>query len=68
MTSLIVQFNLTGVDKNPTDPVLQHNVHVLGLTAEDRHAIQLDRTFIPSPQVVARFSHKFDLPLQYRIM
>lgn len=49
------------------DPAMEFTIHVLSLTTEDQHAMQLDSAFVPSPNVHARFSHSFRLPIGQNI-
>ncbi|KAG8215603.1 hypothetical protein J3R82DRAFT_7468 [Butyriboletus roseoflavus] len=45
---------------------LLYTVHLMNLTAQDRHELQLNPSAIPSPQF--RFSHKFSLPLGHSVV
>ena len=42
-----------------------HMVHVMNLTTQDQHELQLNRSAIPSPHF--RFSHMFNLPLGHTV-
>ncbi|KAL6309202.1 hypothetical protein BKA93DRAFT_724346 [Sparassis latifolia] len=49
------------------EPSLEYVVHILSLTAEHKHNLQLDPSFVPQPGVHERLSHKFHLPIDHEI-
>ncbi|KAI5994326.1 hypothetical protein EDD15DRAFT_2432753 [Pisolithus albus] len=53
------QLRLSGVRETQEDPVTCFTVHTMSLTEQDKHALQLDTSTIPSP--CFRFEHKFCL-------
>ncbi|KAF5388164.1 hypothetical protein D9615_000204 [Tricholomella constricta] len=59
---------IVGKTITQTEPVLEYQIHVLGLSADHRHNLQLDPSFIPSPQVEKRLSYSFRLPVEYQIL
>jgi hypothetical protein len=50
------------------EPALTYKIHVLGLSADHRHNLQLDHSFVPSPDVNERFSYSFRLPLEHQVL
>ncbi|KAL1684093.1 hypothetical protein EV122DRAFT_200466 [Schizophyllum commune] len=49
------------------DPSIEYTIHPLGLSAEDRQTMQLDRTHIPTLREQHRSLYHFKLPLSHRI-
>ena len=43
-----------------------YTVHLMNLTAQDQHELQLNPIAIPSPRF--KFSHKFTLPLGHFVV
>ncbi|KAF7982845.1 hypothetical protein HWV62_25812 [Athelia sp. TMB] len=60
-SSYYTSYQLSGTHETLQEPVIEHKIHLLDLTAEDKHNMQLDQMFIPSPQ--DKFSHSFSLPI-----
>ncbi|EMD40863.1 hypothetical protein CERSUDRAFT_121499 [Gelatoporia subvermispora B] len=54
--------------KISTGPVLRYTIHPLDLTADDKHSMQLDATFIPTPRMHAQSRVTFDLPANHDII
>jgi hypothetical protein len=46
---------------------MEFTIHAMQLTTEHQHTMQLDPTFVPSPNVNRRFSHSFRLPVGHNI-
>ncbi|KAF7978535.1 hypothetical protein HWV62_45432 [Athelia sp. TMB] len=59
--SYYTSYQLFGTHETLQEPVIEHKIHLLDLTTEDKHNMQLDQMFIPSPQ--DKFSHSFSLPI-----
>ncbi|KAG5646404.1 hypothetical protein DXG03_003454 [Asterophora parasitica] len=66
--STALRVAMTGKTTTQTEPVLQYQIHVLGLSSDHRHNLQLDPSFIPSPQVEKRLSYSFTLPVEHQIL
>jgi hypothetical protein len=47
------------------DSQVEYTIHVLNLTAQDQHMLQLDPTYVPTPH--DRFSYSFHLGIGYSI-
>ena len=43
-----------------------YTVHVMSLTTQDQHELQLNPNAVPSPRF--RFTHRFNLPLGHIVM
>ncbi|KAF7356372.1 VWFA domain-containing protein [Mycena venus] len=61
-------FKISGTDESHTEPAVQCRLHMLHLTADDQHEIQLDSKFVPSPHLQASSVQVFHLPLGQRIL
>ncbi|KAJ7931787.1 hypothetical protein B0H13DRAFT_2227876 [Mycena leptocephala] len=61
-------FKISGTDKTRTEPAVECKLHILQLTRDDQHTLQMDSTFVPSPHVQASSVQAFNLPLGYRIL
>ncbi|KAH8094847.1 hypothetical protein BXZ70DRAFT_339404 [Cristinia sonorae] len=61
-------YSFNGTHELQSDAKLQYTVYQLQLTQEDRHSLQTDPAFIPSPKIRPRdVSICFRLPLDYNI-
>ncbi|KIJ61776.1 hypothetical protein HYDPIDRAFT_115606 [Hydnomerulius pinastri MD-312] len=58
-------YELTGSRESMEDPMLLFTVHLMQLTAQDQHDLQLVPTTIPTPRL--KPSHSFRLPLDFSI-
>ena len=65
---LIASYHVVGRQEYFEDPANEYTIHVLNSTADDKHNMQLDPTFIPSPSVSQRLSHSFRLTLGKHIV
>ena len=65
---LIASYHVVGRQEYFEDPANEYTIHVLNSTADDKHNMQLDPTFIPSPSVNQRLSHSFRLTLSKHIV
>ncbi|KAF8548147.1 hypothetical protein OG21DRAFT_1607071, partial [Imleria badia] len=54
-------YRITGSRASRQEPMVMYTVHVMNLTTEDQHELQLNPIAIPSPRF--RFRHTFNLPL-----
>ncbi|KAJ6514882.1 hypothetical protein C8R47DRAFT_1275662 [Mycena vitilis] len=61
-------FKIDGTDKSREDPTVECKLHQLHLTTDDRHSLQSDPTFVPSPHLQASSVQVFNLPLEHRIL
>ncbi|KAJ6620561.1 hypothetical protein B0H10DRAFT_2188402 [Mycena sp. CBHHK59/15] len=61
-------FKITGHIKDRTEPKIECRIHVMYLTTEDQHTLQLDPAFVPQPRVQACSAQIFHLPLGHRIL
>jgi hypothetical protein len=50
------------------EPALKYTIRVLALSAEHRHNLQLDPTFVPFPNVNERLSSSFRLPVEHQVL
>jgi hypothetical protein len=50
------------------EPALEYKIHVLEITADDRQSLQMNPSFIPSPNVQERLSHRLRLPVDHNIL
>jgi hypothetical protein len=66
--SLGASFKITASDKSRTEPTVECKLHVVHLTTDDQHTLQLDPTFVPSPHLQASSAQTFQLPLGRRIL
>jgi hypothetical protein len=57
-----IGFKITGRWEAPQLPQIKLCVHLMDLTREDRHSMQLDSKYIPTPTINDRFSSSFHLP------
>ncbi|KAF9228244.1 hypothetical protein BS17DRAFT_877588 [Gyrodon lividus] len=64
-SSVSSSYELTGSRESLEDAMLLFTVHLMQLTAQDQHDLQLDPTTIPSPRF--KTSHSFLLPLGHSI-
>lgn len=51
-----------------TQPVYEYKIHVIGLSSDERHNLQLNPSFIPCPQFDSKFSYSFQLPIECQIL
>ncbi|TCD67573.1 hypothetical protein EIP91_012270 [Steccherinum ochraceum] len=58
---------VSGSLENQSDAMQQYTVHALMLTQSDRHELQIDPAFIPSPKVPRAGSFTFMLPLDQHL-
>lgn len=59
-------YRISGSRQSQRDPMAMYMVHLMKLTAEDQHELQLDPSAIPSPRF--KFSHMFQLPLTHSVV
>ncbi|KAI9443812.1 hypothetical protein H4582DRAFT_1039790 [Lactarius indigo] len=60
----IVGYKLTGRREGLQPPQIKLRVHLMDLTDDDRHNMQLDAKYIPTPTINDRLSSSFHLPLR----
>ncbi|KAI0052041.1 hypothetical protein FA95DRAFT_1484280 [Auriscalpium vulgare] len=60
-------YQLTGRKDTLSNPEIEYCIQPFSLSAEHRHAIQLDLRFVPSPLINPRLSYSFSLPIGHRI-
>ncbi|CAK5283767.1 unnamed protein product [Mycena citricolor] len=61
-------YRLYAVQKTVSKPTVECNVHSVQLTTEDRHSMQLDPTFVPTPRFQPSRTQTFSLGLVHRIV
>ncbi|KAJ7180916.1 hypothetical protein C8R46DRAFT_595271 [Mycena filopes] len=61
-------FKVTGRDYSRTEPVIECKLHVLQLSTNDQHTLQMDATFVPSPHIQAHSAQVFHIPVGHRIL
>ncbi|KIJ07204.1 hypothetical protein PAXINDRAFT_19596 [Paxillus involutus ATCC 200175] len=59
-------YQISGSRESQEDPMVIYTVHLMNLTAQDQHELQLNPTFIPSPRF--RFTHSFKLPQGHSVV
>ncbi|KIJ13989.1 hypothetical protein PAXINDRAFT_100354 [Paxillus involutus ATCC 200175] len=59
-------YQISGSRESHEDPMVIYTVHLMNLTAQDLHELQLNPTFIPSPRF--RFTHTFKLPQGHSVV
>ncbi|KAF9220065.1 hypothetical protein BS17DRAFT_739840 [Gyrodon lividus] len=58
-------FNLSGTKTNRMDPLQRYTIHIMDLDRHDRHELQLNPSFIPTPRF--HQTHKFNLRPEFII-
>ncbi|KAJ7289087.1 hypothetical protein C8J57DRAFT_1459186 [Mycena rebaudengoi] len=66
--TLYTSFKVSGRDRSRTEPTVQHEVHVLRLTTDDQHVLQLNPSFVPSPHLRANSAQIFNVAIGHRIL
>ena len=61
-------FKVIGRTEVSEGPKLEFRVHLMDLTSDDKHNMQLNHKHVPNPVVSARRSGVFRLPLGHRIV
>ncbi|KAJ7698920.1 hypothetical protein B0H17DRAFT_1049693 [Mycena rosella] len=61
-------FKITGADKGRTEPTVQCKLHIVHLTTDDQHTLQMDSSFVPSPHIQASSTQLFHIPIGHRIL
>ena len=59
-------YRISGSRASQEDPKEIYTVHLMNLTAQDQHELQLDQNTIPSPRF--KFRHRFTLPLGHSVV
>ncbi|KAF8548833.1 hypothetical protein OG21DRAFT_1489038 [Imleria badia] len=59
-------YQISGVRESQRDPMAVHTVHLMKLTEQDQHELQLNPSVIPSPRF--QFRHTFTLPLGHSVV
>jgi hypothetical protein len=62
------EYKLIGGREMPEEPKLQFQVHMVDLTSDDKHIMQLNSKHIPKPTTSDRRSPVFHLPIGPRIV
>ncbi|KAK0489058.1 hypothetical protein IW261DRAFT_1602879 [Armillaria novae-zelandiae] len=64
------EYELIGWKIEHLEPSIEYTVHSLILSEEDRHRIQMDSSFIPTPHIepTLRLSSRFELPLSSSVL
>ncbi|KAK7025055.1 VWFA domain-containing protein [Favolaschia claudopus] len=61
-------FKIDATDKSRSEPAIECKLHILHLTTDDRHEMQLNSNFVPSPNLQASSDSSFRMPLGHRIL
>jgi hypothetical protein len=61
------EYVITGRRQAIEDAKLEFCVHLMDITSDDKHNMQLDPNYIPSPAVNKRLSSKFFIPVSMNI-
>ncbi|KAF8122279.1 hypothetical protein EV363DRAFT_1274846 [Boletus edulis] len=64
--SSLTSYQISGSRESPQDAKAIYTVHLLNLTTQDQHELQLNPSAIPSPRF--NFHHRFTLPLGHSVM
>jgi hypothetical protein len=59
-------YRISGARESQEDPMVIYTVHLMNLTTQDQHELQMNPTAIPSPRF--RFTHSFKLPQGHSVM
>ncbi|KAG8219200.1 hypothetical protein J3R82DRAFT_13 [Butyriboletus roseoflavus] len=59
-------YQISGSRTTQLDPMALYTVHLMNLTTQDQHELQLNPSTIPSPRF--RFRHTFSLPLGHSVV
>ncbi|KAI9455502.1 hypothetical protein HD554DRAFT_2207426 [Boletus coccyginus] len=59
-------YRIWGSRTSRQDPTAMYTVHLMNLTAQDQHELQLNPNATPSPRF--KFSHRFTLPLGHSVV
>ncbi|KAF8837455.1 hypothetical protein BDN67DRAFT_983226, partial [Paxillus ammoniavirescens] len=59
-------YQISGSRESQEDPMVIYTVHLMNLTTQDQHELQLNPTAIPSPRF--RFTHDFKLPQGHSVV
>ena len=67
LCSVKLDFQLTGRWMAPQErqkPQIMLWIHLMNLTSDDKHNMQLDSKHVPTPTIVDRLSSSFSFPLE----
>ncbi|KAG6369029.1 hypothetical protein JVT61DRAFT_1964, partial [Boletus reticuloceps] len=64
--SSLTSYQISGSRESQQDPMTIYTVHLLNLTTQDQHELQLNPSAIPSPRF--KFHHRFTLPLGHSVI
>jgi hypothetical protein len=62
------RYVVSGSKQRRKPPTLHYKISALQLTEDDKHRLQLDSTYVPSPRFHAGFSSDFSLPIEAQIL
>jgi hypothetical protein len=62
------RFSVIGTLQQQRPPVLRYKLNVLQLTEPDKHHLQADPNFVPTPRVHDGSAADFDLPVDATIL
>ncbi|KIJ05810.1 hypothetical protein PAXINDRAFT_20962 [Paxillus involutus ATCC 200175] len=65
-SSSSTSYQISGSRESHEDPMVIYTVHLMNLTTQDQHELQLNPTFIPSPRF--RYTHSFKLPQGHSVI
>lgn len=61
-------FHVTGQRETHTEPALRYTILPIDLTEGDKHQLQLDGLFVPTPRIHSNSASHFELPVDYVIL
>jgi hypothetical protein len=62
LTSWTETYFISGRQESLEIPEIEYHVHTLRLLSEQRHNLQLNSSFVPTPVLNERLSHSFRVP------
>jgi hypothetical protein len=62
------EYRVIGRADTLEEPKLEFRVHLMDLTSDDKHSLQLDPMHVPNPAVSDRRSGMFNLSLDVRVV
>ena len=65
---LLESYTITGSSEEHTTANLKYKIRRFHLTEHDKHALQMDPHFIPSPRLPQNSLFSFELPTTHRLL
>jgi hypothetical protein len=63
LADAVAEYWITGHRETLKDQELEFRVHLMNLSSDDKHKMQLDPKYIPGPIVNDRLSSRFHMPM-----